>query len=487
MINNNALWHATSDTPTPCPPLTQSLDVDIAIVGGGYTGLWTALWLSTLNPTLDIVVLEARQCGHGASGRNGGWVMASLEGIDAFANGVTGRLPSDVINTLRELLPAFEESLEQHNIHCDFHRGGALYSAARVAQQYDRAIGTLKSYQRLGFEACDYRWLTANEATAMVAAKHTQGAIYTPHVAVVHPRKLVLGLRAAALKCGIRLYEYSPVTAAAQGQLHVSPSSVNGDEANPSKKEADGSTVLVKANAVVWATEGYTDSHTPLSSRLLPVDSGMVATEPLPDDLWQHLGFEQRQAFCDFSRLSTYLQRTADNRLVVGARGRMGYPTSPRHSLKTDPRDTKARIDLARKLFPSLGDTEFPYAWGGSLAIARRQMPHVVFDEHQQWITAGGYTGEGVGASFLMARTLAELLLNRTSILTTMPWVHRGNIQQQLSKWETQPLPYLAFQGMTQCYRLEEHFDAHNAQHQAARLARWTASAMTRFVSYLRQ
>ena len=477
--NNRPLWHVTTDTPTPCPSLAQSLDVDVAIVGGGYTGLWSALWLSILDPSIDIAVFEAQRCGHGASGRNGGWVMGSLEGIHRFADPRSGRLADEVLDALRQLVPSFKESLESHGIDCDFKHGGALYSAARVTQQGARARAELNHYHALGFDDSDYRWLSATDAYARVAASNTQGALFTPHVAVVHPRKLVLGLRAAVLARGIRLYEHSMVRPDNNHTLRVMTPATPPPSHGPMSVQHNHSALpTVRAKAVVWATEGYTESDSPLSGRLLPVHSGMVATEPLPDNLWQTLGFEQRQAFCDFSRLSTYLQRTADNRLVVGARGRMLLQAKPGHTLAADPRDTKARVDLARQLFPSLGDTAFPYACGGTLAVARQQTPHVVFDRQRQWLTAGGYTGEGVGASFLMGRTLAELLLNHTSVRTAMPWVRISSIQQ-LPRWEPQPLPYIAFQGMTQCYRLEEHFDGGNAQHLPARLARWGAAAIT--------
>lgn len=482
--DNRALWHATTDDPIPCPPLGQSLDIDVAIVGGGYTGLWTALWLSIMDPSIDIAVFEAKLCGHGASGRNGGWVMGSLEGIDQFADTRTGRLPEDVIEILRQLLPSFQETLKQQGIHCDFQHGGALYSAARVTQQYARARAALNHYHTLGFDDSDYRWLSATEAQTRVAASATQGAIVTPHVAVVHPRKLVLGLRAAVLARGIRLYENSVITTDNNSVLRALPQTVVGTDKHPpnDNHRANAAAPTVRATSVVWATEGYTARGMPLSGRLLPVHSGMVATEPLSDDLWQTLGFRQRQGFCDFSRLSTYVQRTADNRLVVGARGRMLYRANPGHTLQADPRDTRARITLARQLFPSLGDIAFPYAWGGTLGVARQQTPHVVFDQDKQWLTAGGYTGEGVGASFLMGRTLAELLVGQQSARTAMPWVHKGSFRQLLPQWEPQPLPYLAFQGMTQCYKLEEHYDAQHAQHLPAKLSRWGAATITKLL-----
>ena len=468
----SSLWESTAGTLT-CPNLDIDSDTDVAIVGGGYTGLWTALWLSAIDPSLHVTLLEAKQCGHGASGRNGGWVMGSIEGLRTFTDSGTGRLPDKIIHTLRQVLPEFTHALETFNISCDFEWGGALYSAARVPQQLNRARLAMAEYLAMGYTEADYRWLSASEARGMVNANGTVGGIYASQVAVMHPRKLVLGLVSAVLNNNVKVIEHCAVTSVKNNRLRISSDT----------KSARGNTsTTLSARAIVWATEGYTDTGLPLSDRFVPVHSGMVATEPLPNELWETLGFNKRQAFCDFSRLSTYLQRTADNRLVVGARGRMLYHATPGHTLHADPRDTRARITLARQLFPSLGDTAFPFAWGGTLAVARKQTPHVVFDQHKQWLTAGGYTGEGVGASFLMGRTLAELLVGHQSARTAMPWVRTGSFQQQLPPWEPQPLPYLAFQGMTQCYRLEEHYDAQNAQHLPARLARWGAATITKLL-----
>ena len=470
----SSLWESTAGTLT-CPKLDIDSNTDVAIVGGGYTGLWTALWLSTMDPSLHITVLEAKQCGHGASGRNGGWVIGSIEGLRAFTDSGTGRLPDEVIYTLRQLLPEFAHALETFNISCDFEWGGALYSAARVPRQLNRARLAMAEYAAMGYTDTDYRWLSASEARGMVNAHGTVGGIYASQVAVMHPRKLVLGLLSAVLNRSVKVIEHCAVTSVKNNCLRIT---------SDTKSAEDHTSRTLSARAIVWATEGYTDTGLPLSDRLIPVHSGMVATEPLSNELWQTLGFNQRQAFCDFSRLATYLQRTADNRLVVGARGQMLYHNKPRHTLSTDSHETNDRTDLARQLFPILRNTAFPYAWGGTLAVARRQVPHVVFDQHKQWLTAGGYAGEGVGASFLMGKTLADLLLNRETTRTAMPWIRMGSFQAQLPRWEPQPLPYLAFQGMTRCYRLEEHYDVSNAQHLRARLSRWGAATISRLLGH---
>jgi len=436
------LWQAGNGISREAyPPLTEDLACDVAIVGGGFTGLWTALYLRQAAPELSIRVLEAAHCGHGASGRNGGWLMASLEGLHQFAD-TDSRLPAELLTLIRGLIPEAFKQIERHSLQCDVSHGGALFSAARYSQQIHRAKSMLREQQRFGFTEDDYRWLDAREASSRVNAAGTGGGIYTPLVATLNPWKLIRELARAASGLGVAIHEQTPV--------------------NSISNDSTGARVLrtqrgsVSADWIVLATEGYSEGNNPLHNYILPVQSGMVATEPLSEAQWQTLGFHQREAFCDFSRASTYLQRSADNRLVVGARGSYLWGRKCQHTLDALKKETAKRQSLARQLFPQLGAVEFTHAWGGTLGIPRRFAPHVTLDRNRGLATAGGYIGEGVGASLLFGKTLAHLLLNKASELTQMPWVRAAPLEDALRRWEPEPLPWLGFNATMLAFDLEE-------------------------------
>jgi glycine/D-amino acid oxidase-like deaminating enzyme len=181
----------------------------------------------------------------------------------------------------------------------------------------------------------------------------------------------------------------------------------------------------------------------------------MVATEPLSAIQWNDIGLHGRETFADFSRAATYLQRTADNRLVVGARGHYQAGGLPQHSLSDEDALRKHREKVALSLFPQLRGTAFTHSWGGSVGVSRAWHPHVIWDASQRMATAGGYVGEGVGASFLFGQTLAELLTDHPSERTHMPWVQRAALSG-LKKWEPEPFPRWGFNALMGTFRVEE-------------------------------
>ena len=436
---DDCLWQAAIDlTPFADSGGTQA---DVVIVGGGFTGLWTAYWLKKLAPQLHVTVLEKHRIGHGASGRNGGWLMGSLEGLPRFAQG-SGKLSDGVLAELRGLLGAVANTLEEEAIDCDLRQGGGVFGASRYAAQEPRARAMLRELHSLGFEEHDYRWLSAEELQSRFRVSVPRGAIETPHVATLHPGKLLRGLASAVIRRGVDVKEQC---AALSFDKHT----------------IDTSRGVIHPKHIVIATEGYSE-EAPMARRLLSVRSGMVCTEPMTDAQWTQLGFEGHEAFCDLSRASTYLQRTADNRLVVGARGNYTWGNKPWHSLAASQKGTHQRLHLAKALFPALEGVAFTHAWEGSLGIPRRFAPHIVFDSKAHMATAGGYMGEGVGASYLFGRTLAEGITGSTSSRLHMPWVMHGDIRQAIPRWEFEPLPWLGFSTMMAAVALEDAMLSNN-------------------------
>lgn len=424
-----SLWMAGLDEPlTPRPPLAGEISADIAIIGAGYTGLWTAYYLKTRAPELNIAVVEAEIAGFGASGRNGGWVMGALLGEDR----IVGHLPEPQRRESWDLLQAIPDEVgrvtRDEAIACDFRKGGTLYCAARYKEQEHRLRGWLTGmHTQEGLTEADIRWLSPAELTQELRIPGALGAVYTPHCATIQPAKLVRGLAATVERLGVKIYEKSPVTQWQPGEIRT----------------AQG---RVKADWVVPAVEGYAASLPPLGDYQLPVQSLLIATEPLPEDVWAGIGLARGQSFSEFSRQVTYGQRTADNRLAFGARG--GYQFGGK--LRTDFTLTEAEEGLRRyllgEIFPQLKGVKITHRWGGNLGMSRRFQPHMLLDGKNRIALSGGYGGEGVGASNLGGRTLADLILGRDSVETRQPWVIKDKtMQQALRKWEPEPLRWLGY------------------------------------------
>ena len=430
-----SLWWDGLSRPDLEPPLETTITAEYAIIGGGYTGLWTAYFLKKKQPDANVVLIEAQHIGHGASGRNGGWLMGTLEGLSAFTDG-HGKLPAAARDQLNALVTRAGQILAAEHIECDFYHGGCVMAAARHAPQVRHARKTLSHFRQLGFTEDDYCWLSPEALTTRMQVANPGGAVFTPHVARVHPAKLVTGLARVVKSLGVRIFEHTRANHIAAGHIHC-------DRGN------------VKAEHIVVATEGYSEAGNPLHRKMIPVQTGMVATEPLSEAQWSGIGFHHNETFADFNRTATYLQRTADQRLVIGARGHYLPGGRPKHTLADSRAIGQHRQRIALDLFPQLADVSFTHNWGGSVGVPRSWHPHVIYDRFSRMGTAGGYIGEGVGASFLFGETLADLLIGKTSELTEMPWVQR-RVLAELRRWEPEPFPQLGLNATMLAFGAEE-------------------------------
>ena len=430
-------WDTLENLPESLPCLGEDAICDVGIVGGGFSGLWSAIWLKTLIPELAVTVVEQDRCGFGASGRNGGWLMSSLEGMASWSDS-SGVLPVDLRESITSIVPDVKKQLDRFGIDCDLALGGGVLAAARYPQQARRAHAFLRGLYDLGFSTNDYEWLDATAACAKVNAKGCVGAVYTPHIATIHPLKLVLGLRRAAQSLGVTIHENSRV-------CELDPGIIKTDAA------------VLRAKTIVLATEGYSGSFAQKRVTTLSVQSGIVATEPLTSSQWAAIGFEGRPVFADFSRFSTYLQRTADHRLVVGARGSYPWGGKPTAVFSLQPGERQARIELATQLFPSLKEVAFTHHWGGSVGVTRAMRPEVIVDTDRRVICLGGYIGEGVGGSFLMARTAAEHVAGLSTPRTHAPWLKICPLENRPS-WPSEPLPWLGINALRGLLDLEDRW-----------------------------
>jgi glycine/D-amino acid oxidase-like deaminating enzyme len=374
------------------------VEADVAVVGAGFTGLWTAYYLAQADPTLRIVVVEAEVAGFGASGRNGGWCSALFPTSLGEAQDAAMRASVDEVRRVTEA----------EGIDCHFAKGGTIVLArsraqlARARAEYGDAV------------------LSPDGAAQRLRATRTLGATYTPDCAAIHPGRLVRGLADVVTARGVVLHERTPATSIEPGRVRTPRGSV-------------------RAPYVVRATEGYTPRLPGLARAVVPVYSLIIATEPLAASVWDEIGLAQRETFADHRHLIIYGQRTADDRLVFGGRGapyHLGSRVAP--GFDRDPRVFAALHATLLDLFPVLGGSRFTHAWGGPLGIPRDWCASVGLDRSTGLAWAGGYVGDGVSTTNLAGRTLADLVLERDSDLLRLPWVgHRS------PSWEPEPLRWL--------------------------------------------
>jgi glycine/D-amino acid oxidase-like deaminating enzyme len=419
------------------PALEHDLDVDVAIIGAGYTGLWSAYYLKRQAPELNIAIVEAQTAGFGASGRNGGWLMGNLLGEDRLLAGLSPEQRRASFDLLHGIPDEVAQVLAREGIDCDYRKGGALYCAARYPEQEGSLRRYLDKLHAQGLTEADYRWLSPQQLAEQVRIAKPYGGIYAAHVATINPAKLVRGLARVVERMGVAIYENSPVTHWQSGSLRTANACVRG-------------------KWVVPAVEGHATTLPPLGRYQLPVQSLIVATEPLPASVWDEIGLSHGQAFGESSRQVTYGQRTADNRLVFGARGGYQFAGKLRHNFDLTDSEVQLRRYLFAELFPQLKNVKISHSWGGNLGMSRNFRPHMLCDHTTGIALSGGYGGEGVGATNLGGRTLADLILGRDTPLVHQPWVLRERGLDALKAWEPEPCRWLGYNAIIRSFVHED-------------------------------
>jgi glycine/D-amino acid oxidase-like deaminating enzyme len=419
-----SLWHATAgDDWVPRERLRGDVRADVAVVGAGFTGLWTAYYLLRADPSLRVVVLEAETAGFGASGRNGGWCSALFPASAAKV----AALPGSDRSGAQALHAAMRHSVDEvgrvalaEGLDVDFAKGGTI-SLARSRAQLVRARHEADAARVWGRGEDEVRLLGPDEARELLNASRVHGATYTPDCAALHPARLVRGLAELVERAaGGRIYEQSRVVEITPGTARTGTGSV-------------------RADVVIRATEGYTPAIPGHARTIAPVYSLVIATEPLSDDLWSQIGLRRRETFTDHRNLIVYGQRTADGRMVFGGRGapyHFGSRTRP--GFDRDPRTFAALWATLREMFPALAGARVTHAWGGALGVPRDWCASVGLDPTTGLGWAGGYVGDGVSTTNLAGRTLRDLVLGDDTELTGLPWVNHRS-----PRWEPEPLRWL--------------------------------------------
>ncbi|MGO4227545.1 NAD(P)/FAD-dependent oxidoreductase [Arthrobacter sp. YAF34] len=434
---NRSLWLDQLDEPlTPRPSLAGDTTTDVAIVGAGMTGLWTAYYLAVHQPDLRIVVLEREIAGFGASGRNGGWVGA---GIAGSAGVYARRHGQDAVRrAILETCTTVDEIgrvIAEEGIDCGYVKAGSL-AVATSAPQKHRMLQGIDAAVRAGTLCPGDRAVGRTESERLVHVEGWESALYTPHCAGMDPARFIRGLARACEARGVVIYEGTEVTDVAPGLVRSHHGSV-------------------KTDAVIRATEAYTIQLPGQSRSYLPLTSLMIATEPLSAEVWEELGWTRGLTVRDLMHLFFYAQRTPDDRIAIGGRG---APYALRHPIdERRERDAGVRARLIATLhaaFPAVRDAAITHHWGGPLGVPRDWSMGINFDQRTGFGTAGGYSGHGVTAANISGRTLADLLLRRNTDLTRLPWVgHRSR------NWEPEPLRFLASSAIVKVLSSADHYE----------------------------
>jgi glycine/D-amino acid oxidase-like deaminating enzyme len=383
------------------PALEGDQHADVLVVGGGYTGMWTAWHVLAAEPDARVVVLEAGRCGHGPSGRNGGFVTSmdlSLPSLREESGGAIGA--QAWADAARETVDAIGAWCEAEDVDAWYRKGGELVVSTAPAQ--DGATGS---------EAVDgatVMALTGEQARARIASPVVRGGVYVRTAATVHPARLAFGLRERLLARGARIHEGSRAT---------------GMRPVPEGVEVRTAGGAVRAPIAVLALNAATGTVAPLRNRLTVSSSHIVCTEPVPDVIEQ-LGWDGGEAITDGRALLHYMRTTPDGRIVFGwAGGRMAAGARPGGRMEVDHGVVAQTCDDLVRFFPQLAGRRMAHAWGGPIDVSPTHRPAIVGVSGLPAWAAFGYTGNGVGPAHLFGRTLAALALDRRDPVTRLPFV----------------------------------------------------------------
>ena len=419
------------------PEVTSSHIYDVVIVGAGYSGLWTAHHLLNLNPSLSIAILDARQPGFGASGRNGGWCSAfSPMSLEAVAAQSTKQGAIDLQNALVTSVDEIGAHIAASKIECGWHKGGTL-SFASNNSQVEKIRESIAMSRDFGFDDSFMDFLTPNQAEARVRVQESLGASYSPHCAALQPAQLVDGLVNQLLSRNVQFFGSSRVS-------RITPHQVSVDTHKGS--------VSVDAKWIIRATEGFTARMKQYRRDVAPLYSYMIATEPLSNTQWNEIGWTNRETVSDGRNLVIYVQRTADGRIAFGGRG-APYKFASRigSDFDNNPKIHSLIETSMREMFPSIKDVAVTHRWGGALGVHRDWFASANVDHNQHIATLGGYVGDGVAFSYVAAKEVAHSITGISHNRYPLPIVNHIS-----RRWEPEPLRYI---GINSILRLTERAD----------------------------
>jgi glycine/D-amino acid oxidase-like deaminating enzyme len=387
-------WLDNQNKPNPEPSLTEPVETDLLIVGGGFTGLWTALQAKEQNPDRDIVVIEANTAAIGASGRPGAILSTSL--MHGMENSY--RLFKTEMEELERLgkdnMDQFRETIEKYNIDCDIEWGGEL-TVAVGEQGVPDILDEYELYKKFGHDAC---FLNREEMQKEINSPIFFAGLWSKkRSGTVHPAKLAWGLKRVAKELGVSFYENTPMLSS---KIKSGKVVVNTPTGN------------ICANKVILATNAFTKHKKKISRRVAAIRDRIVMTEPLTAEQLNELGWKNRQGIYDTRTQLNYMRLTKDNRVLFG--GRLGYffgnNTDPEYDKTAEP--YYRLVKAMHKTLPALKDVKISHAWSGPIALTTRMSVHYQHYHGGKMVYAGGYSGFGVTASRFAARVALAIVDN---------------------------------------------------------------------------
>ncbi len=394
-----------ADPGEPCPPIAGDGKADVVILGGGYTGMWTAWFLKELEPEVDVVILEQDICGGGPSGRNGGFVNSWWSGLGELCKRFGDEAALALCRAGSESVVGIGEFCAKQGIDAWYRADGELHVAGSDSQVGGWARNVVAA-DRLGVSDV-FRVLSAEGTRAMVDSPTFRGGVFTPHAATVQPARLARGLRRVLLERGVRIFERTPVSRFGAG--------------SPAVAETPGG--VVRAGSAVVAVNAWAANWRRFRRLLTVRGSYIVLTAPAPERL-KEIGWAGGLSLSDFRAAVHYVRTTPDGRIAFGIGG-----MQPGLARKIEPRfawDERpiriAALDLHR-MFPTIAGVPIEAAWGGPIDVAGHRVPFFGSLDRGRIHYGLGYTGNGVGPAHLGGQILAAKALGADSELFLLPVV----------------------------------------------------------------
>lgn len=385
-------WIAEAGIPPALPAAEGRLGADVLVVGGGYTGLWSAWWIKQLAPEVDVALVESRICGLGPSGRNGGFCNSLWFSLPTLRERFGDQAAIEICEAAADSVATIGRWCEQNGVDAHYRRGGYLQASAAEAQDGGWSRAT-EACRELGLDAA-FTVLDAAGARARCDSPAFRGGIHYADAATVQPALLAFGLRDRVAAAGVRIYENTPLSALKVREGRVEARFPGG--------------TFVAERAVLAAGSQMRTGRSRRDMTL--TTSHMVVSEPVPE-LIEQLGWSGGEAVTDSRSMIHYFRTTHDGRIAFGwGGGRIVFGSRVRPRSEVDPRIARDVVAHLLRFFPQLEGKRIERAWGGPIDVSPTHLPSIRSDRGR--IFSGfGYTGNGVGPSQMIARSLASLAL----------------------------------------------------------------------------
>ena len=390
-------WLEEAGDPAPAPPLAADVAADVVVLGGGYTGMWAAWHLKALEPAARVVLLEASTCGHGPSGRNGGFCNVMWFSLQNMRERWGDAAAVAVAEASRESVQGVGEFCESQGVDAWYRHGGYLQVSTAPSQDGVWSE-TVDACRELGVEGV-VEALDAEAVAGRCRSPAFRGGAYYQDSATVQPARLAHGLRDRLLAAGVEVHETSPVRS-----LRAAPDGVEA--------RTDGGSV--RAGTAVIAIGGAAAGRRgPLRDRLTVTSSHVVLTEPVPDVL-EEVGWTGGECITDCRTMLHYFRTTPDGRIAFGlGGGQISFNAGLHGKVEVDPEVVAMAADRLRAYFPALEGRQITHAWGGPIDVSPTHLPLVMPLRGGRAFVAAGYTGNGVGPAHMVGRAMASLALDR--------------------------------------------------------------------------